>query len=140
MTRPIHDDGRVHGVIVGCRRRDGRWLHIRRGPKVVAPGKVCLPGGAVEIGESQQEAGIRELREELGADIQMDACVWHHAYDDKQLTLWCWLGRLLSDELRPDPREVAETMWLSVQEARGRSDTLPHHDQIITALCTAGGV
>ena len=31
-------------------------------------GQICLPGGAIESGETAREAAIREFHEELGAD------------------------------------------------------------------------
>lgn len=50
---------------------DGRW-HV---PFTVRPkhlpdhaGQVCLPGGALEPGESPRDAAIREFHEEVGAD------------------------------------------------------------------------
>jgi len=33
-------------------------------------GEWCLPGGFIEVGETPQEAAVRELKEELGIDIQ----------------------------------------------------------------------
>jgi ADP-ribose pyrophosphatase YjhB (NUDIX family) len=47
---------------------DGGVLVIRRGipPRV---GELALPGGYVGVGESWQEAGARELREETGIEI-----------------------------------------------------------------------
>jgi len=43
-----------------------------------SPGLWCRPGGAVEQGESPEEACIREVKEEIGIDIevleQLDKC------------------------------------------------------------------
>lgn len=37
----------------------------------------CTPGGGLEPGESEEEAGRREVREELGADaIEFGPCIW----------------------------------------------------------------
>lgn len=135
MIRPIHPDGRVHGVVVACRRADGRWLHIRRGLGIeAAPGKVCFPGGAIEVGETPRAAVVRELREELGVTVEPVRPVWRHIYADKPLLLSCWLGRLGSFELQPDPVEVAETLWLTAEQAAMHPDRLPHHDEIVAAL------
>lgn len=134
----IHSDGRMHGVIVGCQRDDERWLLIRRGWKVAAaPGKVCFPGGTVEIGESQQNAVVREMREELGVDVEPVQRVWQSFYEDKPLLLSAWLGILLSHEFKADEVEVAQVLWLTAQEAANYPDTLPHHQEIVAAMVAA---
>ena len=136
--RPVHPDGRVHGVVVGCRRDDGKWLLIRRGWTVqAAPGKVCFPGGAIEIGESQEQAAVREVREELGVDVEPLQCVWQNDYQDKPLRLSAWLGKLLSCDFKLDAVEVAQVLWLTDQEAADHRDTLPGQREIVAALVAA---
>lgn len=55
----------VGGVVV----HEGRVLLIRRGKE---PLKGCwsVPGGTVELGESLEEAVVRELREETGVEVR----------------------------------------------------------------------
>ncbi len=48
---------------------EGRVLLIQRG-QPPAQGKWTLPGGAIEVGESPEEALIREIREECQLDIR----------------------------------------------------------------------
>ncbi|MES1213405.1 MAG: NUDIX domain-containing protein, partial [Singulisphaera sp.] len=50
------------GVIV----RHERFLVIRRAEGIAAPGKFCFPGGGIEGEESEHQALVRELMEELG--------------------------------------------------------------------------
>lgn len=52
------------GVSVAC-CRDGRVLLVKRG-KPPYQGVWSLPGGLVELGETLQEAAMRELHEETG--------------------------------------------------------------------------
>jgi 8-oxo-dGTP diphosphatase len=52
----------------------GRLLLIKRGHAPQA-GRWSLPGGRVEPGETDQQAVIREIREETGLDIRCDRLV-----------------------------------------------------------------
>jgi mutator protein MutT len=54
----------VGGVVV----RDGRALLVRRG-KPPLEGRWLVPGGSVELGETLEEALVREMREETGLDV-----------------------------------------------------------------------
>jgi ADP-ribose pyrophosphatase YjhB (NUDIX family) len=49
--------------------RDGEVLLIRRG-KPPLLGRWSIPGGTVELGESLQQALVRELREETGLEVE----------------------------------------------------------------------
>jgi len=63
--------GRVPGVGCGAAiLRDGRLLLVKR---VKAPEAGCwnLPGGRVEYGESVADAIKREIREEVGLEIEL---------------------------------------------------------------------
>ncbi len=52
----------------------GRLLLIKRGHAPQA-GRWSLPGGRVEPGETDQQAVIREIREETGLEVQCDQLV-----------------------------------------------------------------
>jgi mutator protein MutT len=134
MPRPLQPDGRVHGVVVAIRRADGRYLCIRRSNTVLAPNKVCFPGGAIEPGESQHDAVVRETREELGIDVRPLKQCWRHDFADKPLTLWGWIAEFLSGEITPDPNEVAETLWLSGREAIDHPDAIATNRDFIACL------
>ncbi len=137
MNRPRQADGRVHGVIVGCPRDDGRWLLIRRSEKVAAPGQVCFPGGAVEPGEDREAAAVREVKEEVGIDVTLTGPVWQHVFDDRPLTLFGFLASQAVGEPKPDPHEVAEALWLTPDEIRTHPDAMSMTEHFVTALLAA---
>lgn len=134
MTRPRQTDGRVHGSIVGCTDQSGRWLLIRRSEKVIAPGKVCFPGGAVEPGEDPMAAAAREIKEELGFDVTLTGPVWQHDFDDRPLTLFGFMATQVTGEMKPDPYEVAEVLWLTPDQVHTHPDALPMTELFVEAL------
>ncbi len=137
MTPANPHERRGDGVVVACRREDDRWLFIRRSASIRAPLRVCFPGGWVDDGETQIEAAIREMREELDAEVEPLQCVWRHQFTERPLTLWGWLAELKSSTVTPNPLEVHEVLWLTADEAVNHPDILPHTDALIEALLKA---
>ncbi|GAB4110171.1 MAG: 8-oxo-dGTP diphosphatase MutT [Phycisphaeraceae bacterium] len=128
----------MHGVIVGCRDDAGRWLLIRRSANVAAPLKVCFPGGAVEVGETPEQAAVREIREELGLHVADIERVWDHTFPEHPLRLFGFLARSYSGQLTPDRHEVSEILWLTADEAGSHPDAMPRTQDFVTALeCAA---
>jgi (d)CTP diphosphatase len=132
--RPLQPDGRVHGVVIACARPDGRFLCIRRSSTVIAPLKVCFPGGGIEIGESQAAAVVREMHEEVGALVAPLRCTWRWEKPDGNLTLWGWTADLLSTDLHADPLEVAEILWLTGAEVATHPDAMPTNRLFVESM------
>jgi 8-oxo-dGTP diphosphatase len=120
--------------VVACCREDGRWLCIRRSSTVAAPLKVCFPGGAIEQNESQESAVVREMSEEIGIIVRPVRCVWKWDSPTTELTLWGWLADWDLQELKPDPKEVAEVLWLNGDEVAGHADAMPTNVSFVSAL------
>lgn len=64
-------EGRVIKVVAAVIEHDGLVLACRRGPKKAAGGKWEFPGGKVEWGETDAEALVREIQEELGIVVDV---------------------------------------------------------------------
>lgn len=61
----------VATVIVPIHGDIPRLLAVRRAIEP-AKGKLALPGGYMDVGETWQQAAVRELREEVGVDVSPD--------------------------------------------------------------------
>ena len=82
----------------------------------------ALPGGAMELGESIEQAAVREVKEETGLDVEVESLVGvysnpHHvmAYDDgevRQQFSLCFTTRLAGGELQFDD-ESTDIAWVS---------------------------
>lgn len=134
VPRPRQSDGRVHGVVVACQRADGRLLCIRRSATVAAPLKVCFPGGAIEPGETQESAVVREMQEELAVTVRPLRCIWRWDSPASELTLWGWLAELPDTHATPDPAEVAEILWLAPHEVAQHPEGLPSNPIFVQCL------
>ncbi|MDQ1020950.1 NUDIX domain-containing protein [Streptomyces afghaniensis] len=103
-------------AIVAVLRREGRVLAIRRGPRVARPGYWQPLSGKLEPGETQEQAVVREVREEVGLTVVPLAKVWESETDDRLFRLHWWTARADTGEVVPDPEEVADTRWVTPQE------------------------
>ena len=103
------------GVVIVVQRAD-RYLIARRAAGVVAPGAWCFVGGAIEPGETQEQAVVREFREEVGGEVRPLARVWEYLRPDGGLRLYWWRADLVGGKLECNPAEIAELRWLTPAE------------------------
>lgn len=85
-TLPVID------VVAGIIEQDGKILLARRDASGDQAGLWEFPGGKVEAGESQPEALVRELQEELAIETEVDVWVACHVLEQPQriIRLHAW--------------------------------------------------
>ena len=102
-------------VVAAIIIRDGKVFATQRGYGQWQ-GWWEFPGGKIESGERPQEALVREIQEELDAEIEvgglLETVEWD--YPDFHLTMHCFLCSLLSDSFHLNEHEAAA--WLTPED------------------------
>ncbi|SEC58292.1 (deoxy)nucleoside triphosphate pyrophosphohydrolase [Streptomyces sp. TLI_105] len=119
-------------VVAGALYDRGRLLAARRSAPVELAGRWELPGGKLEPGERPEEALVRELREELGVEVEPGERLPGEWPLKPGYVLRVWTARLLSGEPRP-LEDHDELRWLS----RGELDSVDWLDQDRPAVAEA---
>jgi len=98
--------------------RGAAVLAIQRGPRGPFSGWWSLPSGRIEPGESQAQALVREVREELGLEVTVGRKVFECPTDDGRFRLHWWtaLLRAGASDLRLQPDEVSAARWVTGPE------------------------
>lgn len=107
----------IKHVVAAVILKDGKVFATRRGYGEWK-GWWEFPGGKIETGETPQAALVREIREELDAEISvgdlLDTVEWD--YPDFHLTMHCYLCALLSESIHLNEHEAAA--WLTTDTLR----------------------
>jgi len=111
----------IHGVSLWIANNEGKLLLQKRAAvKSFAAGKWAVTGGVLDVGETSKQGCVREVKEELGLEIDAKHIALLHCYsgnniiDDIYITT-CDFS-LSAVVLREE--EVAEVKWASVDEIK----------------------
>ncbi|TWU37208.1 NUDIX hydrolase [Novipirellula artificiosorum] len=119
--------------VVGVIFREQKLLVIRRSLTVPAPGKLCLPGGTIEKGETEEFALVREMQEELAIDVSPIRLCWRSVTPWGTTLAW-WLASLAEDKTPvANPAEVSEVHWMTRSQIRSTSNMLPSLPEFLGA-------
>ena len=102
-----------HTIVVGIIQDDqGRYLVQRRPEDAMLGGLWEFPGDKCEPGEALEEALMREIREEVGADVIVGPpeCAIKHAYSHFRITMHAFHCRLSPDS--PAPQTALPMDWV----------------------------
>ena len=105
-------------VVAAIITQDGKVLCVQRGEhaKDYISFKWEFPGGKVEFGENREEALVREIKEELAAEIHelQFLMTVEHSYPDFHLTMHAYSCTLKTGEI--SLREHVDMKWLATEE------------------------
>ncbi|MFG3253644.1 (deoxy)nucleoside triphosphate pyrophosphohydrolase [Streptomyces sp. NPDC048172] len=110
------DETKPRVVVAGAVYDQGKLLAARRTAPPEFAGRWELPGGKVEPGETPQEALVRELREELGIEVEVLDRLPGEWKLKSDLVLHAWEARLLKGEPQP-LQDHDELRWLAPEAA-----------------------
>ncbi|MEV1005333.1 NUDIX domain-containing protein [Nonomuraea sp. NPDC050202] len=143
LVERVDERDRVLGVVDRAEAERRRWMHriatticrdpmrrilvLRRAEQHTRfPGHYdVMVGGAVDVGESYEDAAARELSEELGADVLV-RFMFKFLCRDGVSPVWFGVHEaVITEPLVPDPSEIAWHAWLTELELREVVDRWP---------------
>lgn len=114
---------------------------IKRGDKIFATQRGYgdfkdgweFPGGKMEPGETPEQALVREIKEELNADIKIGELITTVDYDypNFHLTMHCFMCELISEEITLVEHEAAR--WLT-KDQLNEVNWLPADIEVVNSL------
>lgn len=136
-TQPLQQ-----GVVVLIRRGSGaseEFLFARRAPHKEEGGLWSLVSGKIEAGESQAEALVREMREELGVRVRPGRMLFTKVTANGKYELYWWSAEIEAGEVLriAAPEENTEFAWLTLnqlEELERQGLTYPNATQFLRHL------
>lgn len=97
-------------------QKNDTFLLIKRAKRGQAEDYWCPVTGAVEPGETQAQAVVREAQEEMGLEVCPVSKVWQCYTQDKRYLIHWWSAELISEYIRVNTSEVKEYRWLHYRD------------------------
>ena len=106
------------GAVVAVIFDGRRFLTIKRSQHVKAPGAIGFAGGGVEPNETQADAIVREMQEELGVTVTPVKKVWS-CLTPRGVELNFWQVSFAKQQtIKIDPNEVEFYAWQTPDSLR----------------------
>jgi 8-oxo-dGTP diphosphatase len=101
-------------VVAAVIEHEGRYLLTQRNPAAVFPLLWEFPGGRVEMGETDQQALVREVAERVGVEVEVVKKLGEHVheYDEYEIHMGMFACTLPTGAL-PRPVAVNDLRWVT---------------------------
>jgi 8-oxo-dGTP diphosphatase len=110
----------VAGVVI---KKDGKYLLVQeKQPR--AYGLWNFPAGKVDLGESLEQAAIREAKEESGYDVELlnEIAIFHVKSTD--VVKHVFESKIIGGELNFPEDEILDAKWFTLNEIKQMEDKL----------------
>ena len=103
-------------VVAGIIYKDDKFLIAQRNLKKAQGGLWEFPGGKLEVGETPEDALVREIKEEFNADIKVEGFVGEniHHYPEKDIKLMFYKARLIGENI--EALEHEDFKWITKED------------------------
>jgi len=120
----------VTGVII---KQNNKYLLVQE-KKDSAYGLWNFPAGHVDVGESLEEAAIREAKEEVGYNVKLVKKNNVHQNSISEPVKHVFEAKIISGELKFPEDEILDVRWFSFEEIKNMKDKLRISDWIIETI------
>ena len=107
-------------VVAGIIKKDGKYLCTQRNISkyVYNSYKWEFPGGKLEVGETNEMALKRELKEELDIDVDIKEfyCGIKYVYPDFELSMYLYKCDIISGDIKLNVHK--NYLWLALDELK----------------------
>lgn len=110
----------VAGVVI---KKDGKYLLVQeKQPK--AYGLWNLPAGHVDVGETIEEAAIREAKEETGYEVELMRKIGIYQEPAEKSSKHAFAAKIVGGDLNYPESEIMDAKWFTIEEIKGLKDKL----------------
>ncbi len=100
--------------------RENQILLLRRFQTGYADGQYSVPAGHLDGGETVMAAGIREAREEVGVEIDLNdmtfSTVMHRIEDDERVDFFIHVHNWQGEPFNAEPEKCDDLCWANVDQ------------------------
>lgn len=134
----FQDEKKRFRVVAALIRQDNKVLLTQRWPSKHLGLIWEFPGGKVEEGESDKEALMRELKEELGVGVDIGSSCFEtcHGYGSREVHLLIYRCKIVSGT--PAPVDVKAIEWVATEDLTDRE--FPPADLVFVQELVAGRI
>lgn len=126
---------KIHVVAGAVLERDGEFLLVQEA-QAICRGKWNLPAGHVDANETLTEAVKREVYEESGFVVEPTGICQVGCHKNPNLisTATIFTVKIISGEIKYDPKEILNVRWFSYEEIVAMQDQLRNKNLILDAI------